>query len=80
MASILFFLTLRSEKRRLQGEDSTTSCIMGIPLGLLGAFGDWWHVCRANRLFPGYADTRFPLVQVFPGPGNFFHFLRPIAR
>jgi hypothetical protein len=63
-----------------RGEDSTTSCIMGIPVGLLRSFGDWWHVCPENLLFPGDADTLFPLVQVFPSHGNFFHFLRPIAR
>lgn len=55
-------------------------CIMGVPVGLLRSFGDWWHVCPENLLFPGYADTRFPLVQVFPSHGNFFHLLRPIAR
>jgi hypothetical protein len=33
-----------------------------------------------NLLFPRYPDTLFPLVKVFPSHGNFFHFLRPIAR
>jgi hypothetical protein len=60
--------------------DYPTSSIMGIPVGLLRSFGDWWHVCPENLLFLGDPDTLFPLVQVFPSHGNFFHFLRPIAR
>jgi hypothetical protein len=33
-----------------------------------------------NLSFPGYPDTPIPPSAVFPRHGNFFHFLRPIAR
>jgi hypothetical protein len=53
---------------------------MGIPSDFYDLSETGGTFAQKTLLFPGYPDTLFPLVQVFPSHGNFFHFPRPIAR
>ena len=48
------------------GEDSTTSCIMGIPVGLLQSFGDWWHVITRRPLVSGLSGYPIPPSASLP--------------
>jgi hypothetical protein len=69
------------ESPHAQAWNSTTSCIVGnvdrtskIFRKIGGTFSP------ENFSFPGHAHTLFPVVQVFPDRGKFFHSLHRIAR
>jgi len=69
------------ESPRAQAWNSTTSCIMRIPIGLLKIFRKIGGTFSPeNFSFPCHAHTLFPVVQVFPDRGKFFHSLHRIAR